>query len=183
VRRPRLGGQASHSKRARKSWRYRAGESPAGERLAQFGLQLHEPKTRRNEFGRFAASKRQRRGEGRPETFNFLGFTHDCGRTRAGRFLVQRKTQRERMTAKLKTLRQELKRRRHQPVREQQGWLTVALRGHYADYSLTGNSRSLGRFKEQVQRAWRWALRRRGQRSRLPWARFNRLPPPAARPG
>ena len=79
------------------------------------------------------------------------------------------------MIAKLKTLRQEMKRRRHRPVREQQEWLTAVLRGHYAYYGITGNSRSLGRFKEQVQRAWHWVLRHRGQRSRLPWDRFNRL--------
>jgi hypothetical protein len=152
--------------------------------LAKFGLQLHEGKTRMIEFGRFAEANRRRRGEGRPETFAFLGFTHYCGKTRAGRFMVQRKTERRRMIAKLTDLRGAMKRRMHTPVRAQHVWLSAVLRGHYAYYGITGNSRSLGQFKEQVQRAWRWALRRRGQRPHLPWARFNRLmtvfplPPP-----
>jgi group II intron reverse transcriptase/maturase len=154
------------------------------DRLAKFGLQLHEGKTRMIEFGRFAEANRRRRGEGRPETFAFLGFTHYCGKTRAGRFMVQRKTERRRMIAKLTDLRGAMKRRMHTPVRAQHVWLSAVLRGHYAYYGITGNSRSLGQFKEQVQRAWRWALRRRGQRPHLPWARFNRLmtvfplPPP-----
>lgn len=145
------------------------------ERLAKFGLQLHEGKTRLIEFGRFAETNRRRRGEGRPETFTFLGFTHYCGKTRAGRFIVQRKTERRRMIAKLKELRRTMKRRRHLPVRDQHTWLAAVLRGHYAYYGITGNSRSLGQFKEQVQLTWCRVLRRRGQRPHLPWERFNRL--------
>lgn len=154
------------------------------ERLAKFGLGLHEGKTRLIEFGRFAEANRRRRGEGRPETFAFLGFTHYCGKTRGGRFIVQRKTERRRMIAKLKALRGAMKRRMHHSVRAQHAWLSAVLRGHYAYYGITGNSRSLGQFKDQVQRSWRWVLRRRGQRPHLPWERFNRLlaifplPPP-----
>lgn len=153
-------------------------------RLAKFGLQLHEEKTRLIEFGRFAAAARRRRGNGGPETFDFLGFTHYCGKTRRGRFIVQRKTQRQRVTRKLRELRREMKRRMHRPVREQQAWLAAVLRGHYAYYGVTGNYRSLARFFYQTQRAWLAALRRRGQRPHLPWDRFRQLlhlfplPPP-----
>jgi len=154
------------------------------DRLGKFHLRLHVQKTRLIEFGRFAAERRGRRGAGRPETFDFLGFTHYCARTRAGRFMVLRKTQRKRMTAKLKELRRQMRRRMHRPVREQGEWLTRVLRGHYAYYGITGNSRSLARFRHQVVRAWHSALKRRGQRHRLTWARFTRmlqvfpLPPP-----
>ena len=145
------------------------------ERLAKFGLQLHEGKTRLIEFGGFAEERRRRRGQGRPETFDFLGFTHYCGRTRDGRFMVQRKTQGKRMTRKLKDLRQEMARRRHHRLRDQHGWLSSVLRGYYAYYGITGNSRSLWRFYEQVKRAWLRALRRRGQRHRLTWQRYDAL--------
>ncbi|MFQ5973863.1 MAG: group II intron reverse transcriptase/maturase [Alphaproteobacteria bacterium] len=153
-------------------------------RLAKFGLQLNEDKTRLIEFGRFAAANRRRRGQGRPEAFDFLGFTHYCGQTRDGRFMVQRKTQRKRVLRKLKALRREMKRRMHASLRDQQQWLSSVLRGHYAYYGITGNARSLSRFYHQVVRAWRWALRRRGQRPHLPWDRFRfllrifPLPPP-----
>jgi group II intron reverse transcriptase/maturase len=101
-------------------------------RLAKFGLSLHEGKTRLVEFGRFAASNRERRGEKRPDPFDFLGFTHYCGTTRKGRFMVQRKTQRARMVRKLKELRLEMKKRQHEPLAEQSRWLASVLRGHYA---------------------------------------------------
>lgn len=146
-----------------------------GERLAKFGLHLHAEKTRLLEFGRFAAERRAQRGQGRPETFDFLGFTHFCTRTRSGRFIVQRRTQRSRMLRKLKALRQEMKRRRHWTLAEQQAWLSSVLQGHYGYYGITGNGRHLYRFKEQVVRAWCWVLRRRGQRPHLPWTRFNAL--------
>ncbi len=145
------------------------------ERLAKFGLQLHEGKTRLICFGRFAEDRRRRRGQGRPETFDFLGFTHYCGRTRAGRFMVQRKTQGKRMIRKLKALRLEMARRRHRTLQDQQGWLSAVLRGYYAYYGIPGNSRSLWRFYEQVKRAWLRALRRRGQRHRLTWQRYDAL--------
>jgi group II intron reverse transcriptase/maturase len=154
------------------------------ERLAKFGLRLHEDKTRLIEFGRFAATNRRRRSEGRPETFDFLGFTHFCGKTLDGRFMVHRKTQRGRLTRKLKELRRELKRRRHMRLREQHGWLARVLRGHYAYYGVTGNSYGLRRFLTQAVRAWHGAIRRRGQKRRMSWDRFkallraNPLPPP-----
>jgi group II intron reverse transcriptase/maturase len=146
-----------------------------GERLAKFGLQLHGEKTRLIEFGRFAAERRRRRGQGRPETFNFLGFTHYCAKTRAGRFMALRKTQRQRMTRKLKELRREMWWRMHRPVREQHAWLSAVLRGHYAYYGITGNSRSLGNFRHQASRVWHFVLARRSQRRRMSWERFNQL--------
>ena len=145
------------------------------DRLAKFGLSLHEGKTRRVEFGRFAAANRHRRGEGRPETFDFLGFTHFCGVTRTGGFMVQRKTQRTRMTRKLKELRAAMKKRRHDPVADQSRWLGAVLRGHYAYFGITGNSASITKFHFAVGQWWRWVLRRRGQRPTLPWARFNAI--------
>jgi len=155
-----------------------------GERLAKFGLSLHEGKTRLVEFGRFAAANRARRGEGRPETFSFLGFTLYCGVTRKGRFMVQRKTQRTRMIRKLKELRLEMKKRMHDPIPDQSRWLGSVLRGHYAYFGITGNADGIGRFHRQLVRWWHWVLRRRGQRPHLPWDRFNAilqrhpLPPP-----
>jgi group II intron reverse transcriptase/maturase len=150
-------------------------QAALGERLAKFGLQLHEDKTRLIEFGCFAAQRRARRGVGRPQTFNFLGFTHYCGTTREGRFLAQCKTERARMVRKLKDVRVQLRRRMHQPIRKQHAWLSAMLRGHYAYYGITGNIRSLGCFLRQVQRAWRRVLGRRSQRGRLTWDRFMHL--------
>ncbi len=152
--------------------------------LAEFGLQLHADKTRLIEFGRFAEANRRTRGQGRPATFDFLGFTHCCAKTRDGRFIVQRKTRRQRMIRKLRDLRRQMRRRMHDPVRDQQAWLSAVLRGHYSYYGLTGNSRSLWRFAGEVTASWLRALRRRSQRPHLPWVRFRRileafpLPPP-----
>ena len=141
-------------------------------RLAKFGLRLHEDKTRLIAFGRFAGERRSQQGLPRPETFDFLGFTHYCGKTRDGRFMVQRKSQGKRVIRKLKALRQEMKRRRHWAMRDQQAWLAAVLRGHYAYYGVTGNFRSLRGFYEQVRAAWLCALRRRSQRHHLNWQRF-----------
>jgi group II intron reverse transcriptase/maturase len=155
-----------------------------GDRLAKFGLRLHEDKTRLIEFGRFAAANRRQRKEGRPDTFSFLGFTHYCGKTLDGRFMVHRKTERGRLTRKLKELRQEMKRWMHVQVREQHRWLSRVLRGHYAYYGVTGNSYSLHRFRNQAVKAWLRVLQRRSQKRRLSWDRFNAflrtnpLPPP-----
>jgi RNA-directed DNA polymerase len=145
------------------------------ERLAKFGLQLHEDKTRLIEFGRFAQERRRARGLPRPETFDFLGFTHACGRARDGGFVVKRWTQRKRRMRKLKALRREMRARRHEPLVEQQGWLGSVLRGHYAYYGIRGNAASLKRFFHQVVRGWLRALRRRGQRPHLPWERYRRV--------
>jgi len=143
------------------------------ERLAKFGLQLHEAKTRLIEFGRFADVNRRRRGERRPETFDFLGFTHYCGKSREGRFRLVQKTQRKRMMRRLKELRQELRCRMHSPVRDQQKWLRSVLIGHYAYFGIPGNSAGIADFLNEATKAWIATLRRRGQRPKLPWERVN----------
>jgi len=145
------------------------------ERLAKFGLRLHEDKTRLIEFGRFAKSNRRQRGEGRPETFDFLGFTHYCGESRDGRFVVKRKTQHRRMIRKLKELRIEARKRMHDPVSQQQKWLTSVLRGHYNYYGITGNAWSMARFAFEVRKLWQRSLKRRSQKSGLTWQRYNDL--------
>jgi group II intron reverse transcriptase/maturase len=144
-------------------------------RLAHFGLRLHDKKTRLIEFGRFAAERRASRGEQRPETFDFLGFTHCCGRTKDGRFIIRRKTQRKRMLRKLKELRTEARRRMHWLIGEQQRWLAAVLRGHYAYYGVPTNGRSLSNFAYEVQKLWFKVLRRRSQKSHMTWSRFNDL--------
>ena len=153
------------------------------ERLGRFHLELHPEKTRLIEFGRFAAQNRERRGQGKPETFDFLGFTHICCRDRRGRFIVRRHTLRQRLTAKLKQLGVELKRRRHLKVEVLKPWLMAVLRGHYQYYGVPRNSRALKVFYEGVLwHLWR-ALRRRSQKHNLPKETFYRragqwLPPP-----
>jgi len=144
-------------------------------RLAGFGLGLAEEKTRLIEFGRFAAQHRKARGLGRPETFDFLGFTHICGRSRSGRFLLTRVTSKKRMAAKLREVNRELKRRRHRPIPEQGKWLGSVVRGHLAYYAVPGNSRATSTFHYQATRHWYRALRRRSQRNRLDWERMNRI--------
>ncbi len=144
------------------------------ERMSKFGLKLQEDKTRRIEFGRFAAPSRERRGEGKPETFSFLGFTHSCGKTRKGRFCVLRQTVQERMRAKLKEVKTELKRRMHEPVPEQGKWLRAILLGHYQYYGVPRNSPALGAFRQAVVMHWRRVLMRRGQKSKTTWERMNR---------
>jgi RNA-directed DNA polymerase len=145
------------------------------ERFAKFGLELHPDKTRLIEFGRFAAGNRRKRGLGKPETFDFLGFTHICGKTRAGRFGLRRVTISKRMRAKLGEVKTELKRRRHLPVPEQGQWLASVARGHLAYYAVPGNSAALNDFRDQVTWHWYRALRRRSQRTRLNWERMRRL--------
>ncbi len=143
------------------------------ERLQKFGLELNADKTRLIEFGRFAAENRKRRGEGKPETFDFLGFTHLCGKTRNdGRFALQRRTMRKRMGARLKTLREELRRRMHDSVDETGRWLARVLRGYFQYHAVPGNFPALNAFRQEVIRAWRWALRRRGQKHRMTWHRY-----------
>ena len=144
-------------------------------RLSKFGLGLNEKKTRLLEFGRFAAERRKRRGMRRPETFDFLGFTHYCCMNRKGHFFVMRKTQRARMIRKLKALRTEARRRMHWPLRKQQRWLAAVLRGHYGYYGYLGNSRALSNFAYQVRKLWFRALCRRSQKNAMTWERFNRL--------
>jgi RNA-directed DNA polymerase len=151
-------------------------------RFAKFRLELHAEKTRLVEFGRFAAERRSARGLGKPETFEFLGFTHICAKQRNGRFTVKRITSAKRMRGKLRQVKDELARRRHQPIPEQGRWLASVVRGHCAYYAVPGNSRAVRQFRTQVTRHWCAELRRRGQRHRLSWERMNRtatrcLPP------
>ena len=145
------------------------------ERLAKFNLELHPDKTRLIEFGRFAAGRRKERGLGKPETFDFLGLTHICGKTRDGRFWLRRVTIKKRMRAKLKQVKAELRRRRHWPIPEQGRWLASVLRGHFNYYAVPGNIHAVSAFRDEVTRLWREALRRRSQRSRMTWKRFGRI--------
>jgi group II intron reverse transcriptase/maturase len=145
------------------------------ERFARFGLELHPGKTRLIEFGRYAAERRRKRGLGKPETFDFLGFTHICARTRAGRFWVRRITVSKRMRAKLAEVKDQLRQRRHQPIPEQGRWLASVVRGHCAYYAVPGNRKTVAAFRTQVTRHWHEALERRSQRTRIGWARMNRL--------
>lgn len=145
------------------------------ERLRRFALELHPDKTRLLEFGMYAAERRRERGLGRPETFNFLGFTHICGRTRGGKFQVQRRTMRDRMRSKLGQLKEELRRRRHHSIPAQGTWLGSVVRGWHAYYGVPQNSCALGRFNHEVTRHWHRALCRRSQRGRITWARFRSM--------
>jgi len=144
------------------------------ERLRRFHLELSAEKTRLIEFGRWAARDRNRRGDGKPETFDFLGFTHICSVDRHGRFAVRRHTMRQRLTAKLKSIKIELKRRRHQKLAEQRQWVSAVLRGHFQYYGVPRNSRRLGVFYREVLWHWWRALRRRSHKHRLPWKHFCR---------
>src|SRR5664280_1121596 len=145
------------------------------ERFAGFGLQLHPDKTRLIEFGRSAARNRAARGQGKPETFDFLGFTHICARGKKGRFWIRRITIVKRMRAKLREIKVELKRRRHQPVSEQGAWLRSVVQGHLVYYAVPGNTDAVQAFRSQVVRHWYMALRRRSQKTRVNWARMGRL--------
>jgi group II intron reverse transcriptase/maturase len=145
------------------------------ERFLRFGLELNAAKTRLLEFGRFAAENRARRGQGKPETFDFLGFTHSCGRTQNGKFVVNRRSMRKRIQGKLKTVKVELRRRLHNPVPVVGQWLRSVLLGHYRYYGLPGNSRKMKAFYHYVSLLWYKVLQRRSQRHRLNWERMNPL--------
>jgi RNA-directed DNA polymerase len=145
------------------------------ERFAKFGLELHPDKTRLIEFGRNAGWKRAKRGAGKPETFDFLGFTHICVKSRRGRFWIKRITIAKRMRAKLREVKVELRRRRHHLVPEQGVWLRSVVLGHLVYYAVPGNTDAVAAFRTQVTRHWFKALRRRSQRTRVNWARMNRL--------
>jgi RNA-directed DNA polymerase len=144
------------------------------ERLAKFKLALHEQKTRLIEFGKLSSELRRRRGAHRCETFGFLGFTHYCARSRDGRFVVKRRTDRQRLTRKLKELRSEARRRMHMPIVLQYRWLCSVLRGHFAYFGLPSNWGRLNAFSHETRRIWYSALNRRSQR-RLSWERYVRL--------
>ena len=145
------------------------------ERFAKFNLELHPDKTRLIEFGRFAAPDRTERGLGKPETFDFLGFTHICGMTKDGRFWLRRVTIKKRLRAKLKQVKTQLRRRRHFSIPDQGRWLASVVRGHLAYYAVPGNIDAVSVFRDEVTRLWREALRRRNQRSRLTWERMSRI--------
>ena len=144
-------------------------------RFAKFNLELHPDKTRLIEFGRFAAPNRRKRGLAKPETFDFLGFTHVCGKTRDGRFWLRRITIKKRLRAKLKQVKAELRRRRHWPIPEQGRWLASVLRGHFNYYAVPGNIDSVTAFRDQIRWHWIQTLRRRSQRHRMTWARYSRI--------
>lgn len=145
-------------------------------RMAEYGLELHSEKTRLIEFGRFAAKDRKRRGAGKPETFDFLGFTHICGTIwKSGKFTVKRKTMSRRLSAKLKSVKAELRRRMHAPIAETGKWLQQVVRGYFNYHAVSGNLPQLQTFRRQTARHWLFTLRRRSQRSRWTWERFETL--------
>jgi RNA-directed DNA polymerase len=153
------------------------------ERLAKFALELHGEKTRLIEFGRYAAERRGKRGEGKPETFAFLGFTHICGRTKHGSFRVFRRTMAKRQIAKLIGLGEEMKVRRHEPIKVQGAWLGAVLRGYDGYHAVPGNLRSVKNFHWEVLRRWYRSLCRRSHKKRLDWNKMSLhasrwLPPP-----
>ena len=144
-------------------------------RLLEFALSLNADKTRLIEFGRHVADRRTRRGHGKPETFNFLGFTFICGRSRSGKFLVKRKSRRDRMQTKLKEIKQELRRRMHQPIPEQGKWLCQVVRGYFAYHAVPTNLSALGAFRHHIGRLWLRTLRRRSQKDKFAWDRMEKL--------
>uniref|UniRef100_UPI0035D902AD group II intron reverse transcriptase/maturase n=1 Tax=Burkholderia seminalis TaxID=488731 RepID=UPI0035D902AD len=144
-------------------------------RLEEFMLALHPDKTRLLEFGRYAAANRRSRGLGRPETFAFLGFIFICGKSRRGSFQLQRKTRGDRMRAKLRGIKEELRRRMHEPIPIQGKWLGQVVRGYFAYHAVPTNSRALGAFRYHVVDLWRRALRRRSQKDHMTWTRVERI--------
>ena len=152
------------------------------ERMTRFSLELHPEKTRLLEFGRYAAERRKKRGQGRPETFNFLGFTHICGKTKDGRYTVVRQTMRKRLQAKLSAVKTELERRMHDPIPEVGKWLRSVVSGHIRYYGVPLNGPALTTFRTQVGRLWQRVLSQRSQKGQVCWERMrlhiNRWLPP-----
>lgn len=146
------------------------------ERLGKFGLELHPAKTRLIEFGRWAIADRRKRGAGKPETFDFLGFTHICEiNKKSGSFVVKRKTMRKRKRAKLAEIKQQLRVRMHAPLRATGEWLRSVVLGYFRYHGVPGNLRTLAGFRQVALRLWLSTLRRRGQKGRMSWGRFYRL--------
>jgi len=145
------------------------------ERLASFALKLHPDKTRLIEFGRRAAAERKKRGLGKPETFNFLGFTFICGKARNGGFLLRRKSRRDRMRAKLRQVKAGLAARMHEPIARQGLWLKQVVAGWFNYHAVPTNSRALRAFRHHVTDQWRRALRRRSQKDAATWPRIAAL--------
>jgi RNA-directed DNA polymerase len=144
-------------------------------RLQEFALTLHPEKTRLIEFGRFAAKDRKQRGLGKPETFNFLGFTFICGTSRRGYFQLKRKTRRDRLRARLKIVKAAMRQRMHQPIPQQGRWLKQVVRGYFKYHAVPTNFRALKAFRDEITRGWRRALSRRSHKAGLTWAAMNRL--------
>jgi RNA-directed DNA polymerase len=144
-------------------------------RFEEFALSLHPDKTRLIEFGRHAAARRAKAGFGKPETFNFLGFTFICGCSRAGKFLVKRKSRRDRVRTRLKDIKEELRRRRHQPIPEQGKWLAQVVRGYFAYHAVPTNSASIRAFRHYVVDLWRRSLSRRSQKGEITWERIKQI--------
>jgi group II intron reverse transcriptase/maturase len=147
----------------------------AQQRMEKFALSLHPDKTRLIEFGRFAAERRVKRGLGKPETFNFLGFTHICGRNRQGKFQYIRKTRRDRMRARLQKIKEELRRRWHMPIPEQGKWLRQVIIGYLGYHAVPTNARRISAFRYYVVNLWRQALKRRSQKDRTTWERITQI--------
>ena len=158
-----------HEDDARRFW------NAMRERLKEFSLSLHPEKTRLIAFGRHATADRARRGLGKPETFNFLGCTFICGKSRRGKFLLMRKTRRDRMRAKLKDIKEEMRRRMHLPIPEQGTWLAQVVTGFFNYHAVPTNHRSLRAFRDHVVNLWRRSLRRRSQRDNTRWDRIKKL--------
>jgi RNA-directed DNA polymerase len=145
------------------------------ERLRKFGLELHPDKTRRIEFGRFAEINRNKKGEGKPETFDFLGFTHISGKDRNGSYALKRKSINKRMCAKLLEIKQQLRRRMHESIPRTGQWLRSVVQGYFNYHAVPGNTDSLAVFRDRVILLWRTILIHRSQRHRLPWIRMQIL--------
>ena len=146
------------------------------ERMGKFGLELHPDKTRLIEFGRFASANRRKRGEGKPETFDFLGFTHSCSKTKNGKFFIRRKTIKKRFVKKCKEVKQELKERMHDNVKETGKWLNSVIRGFQNYYAVPGNMNLVKSFYDQTTKAWLQTLRRRSHKGQnFTWKRFEKL--------
>ena len=145
------------------------------ERLQEFSLSLHPEKTRLIAFGRRVAADRARRGLGKPETFNFLGFTFICGKSRWGKFLLMRKTRHDRMRAKLRDIKEEMRRRMHWPIPKQGAWLAQVVTGFFNYHAVPTNYRALRAFRDHVVNLWRRSLRRRSQRDKTKWDRIKKL--------
>ena len=145
------------------------------ERLGQFGLKLHPEKTRLIEFGRFARDNRRRRGQSKPDTFDFLGFTHCCGRTRKGKFMVLRITSGKRLRAKLRVVKDELRKRMHRPIAEQGQYLRAVVGGHARYFAVPCNGARVQAFRFQVGRLWHRTLCRRSQAKHLSWKRMHKI--------
>jgi group II intron reverse transcriptase/maturase len=158
-----------HESDARRFW------DAMRDRLKEFALTLHPEKTRLLEFGRHAAANRERRGLGKPESFNFLGFKFICGKSRRGHFLLKRKSRRDRMRTKLQEIKKELRQRMHQPIPDQGKWLRQVVTGYFAYHAVPTNSRALAAFRFHVAHLWQRTLQRRSQKDQTTWERITKL--------